>query len=77
MLDNEYIALIRETLEVTTDASEKLLRELLAAIESGKPEILASRPNTPERVRALDVRRAEIWKQALDAAGIVISRKEV
>jgi len=75
-VDDDYIALVEEVLIVTSEASEQLLREHLAAIDEGGEGLLAwGRANTPERKAALDKRRAEIWREHLDKAGLTIGRK--
>jgi hypothetical protein len=64
---DEFVALVREHLEATSQASMQLLQE---AMDGNRWP-----PKTPEDERAFERRRAELWALHLSRAGLTIGRE--
>ncbi len=74
MMDEDYIKLVKEHLDVTSEACRELLLEMV----NEDKDWLKAEADRPKEIRQheMDVRRAELWKEHLDRAGLTIGRKE-
>jgi len=67
-VNDDYIALVSEHLDITSEASLEVLRWQLDW-RMANPDA-----SSDEARRIMDAKRAEVWKKHLDAAGLTIGR---